>query len=75
MKISDDVSERLDVIAPKFREIVTRRPRYACQACRENIVQAPASARLIEGGIATERLLATTAVSKYVVSPRRRYPE
>jgi len=65
VKIGEDVSERLDVVAPKFRVIVTRRPRYACQACRENIVQAPAPARLIEGGIATERLLAGIAVSKY----------
>lgn len=44
VKIGEDVSERLDVIAPKFRVIVTRRPRYACQACRESIVQAPAPA-------------------------------
>lgn len=65
VKIGEDVSERLDVVAPKFRVIVTRRPRYACQACRESIVQAPAPARLIEGGIATERLLASIAVSKY----------
>ena len=65
VKIGEDVSERLDVVAPKFRVIVTRRPRYACQACRENIVQAPAPARLIAGGIATERLLAGIAVSKY----------
>jgi transposase len=65
VKIGEDVSERLDVVPPKFRVIVTRRPRYACSACRESIVQAPAPARLIEGGIATERLLAAIAVSKY----------
>jgi len=65
VKIGEDVSERLDVVAPKFRVIVTRRPRYACQSCRESIVQAPAPARLIEGAIATERLLASIAVSKY----------
>ncbi|MFM8858791.1 MAG: IS66 family transposase [Methylocystis sp.] len=65
VKIGEDVSERLDVIAPKFRVIVTRRPRYACSACRENIVQAPAPAHLIEGGIPTEGLLASIAVSEY----------
>jgi transposase len=65
VKIGEDVTERLDVIAPKFRVIVTRRPRYACTACRENIVQAPAPAHLIEGGLPTERLLASIAVSKY----------
>jgi transposase len=65
VKIGEDVSERLDVVAPKFRVIVTRRPRYACTACRESVIQAPAPARLIEGGIATERLLAAIVVSKY----------
>ena len=65
MKIGEDVSERLDVVPAKFRVIVTRRPRYACSACRESIVQAPAPAPLIEGGVATERLLAVIAVSKY----------
>ena len=65
VKIGEEVTERLDVIAPKFRVIVTRRPRYACTACRENIVQAPAPAHLIEGGLPTERLLASIAVSKY----------
>jgi transposase len=65
VRIGEDVSERLDVVAPKFRVIVTRRPRYACTVCRDNIIQAPAPARLIEGGIATERLLASIAVSKY----------
>ena len=66
VKIGEDVSERLDVVAPKFQVIVTRRPRYACQACRESIVQAPAPARLIEGGIATER----SFLQKDVFSPR-----
>jgi len=65
VQIGEDVNERLDVIAPKFRVIVTRRPRYACTACRESIVQGPAPAHLIEGGLPTERLLASIAVSKY----------
>lgn len=65
VQIGEDVTERLDVIAPKFRVIVARRPRYACTACRESIVQAPAPAHLIEGGLPTERLLASIAVSKY----------
>ena len=40
-------------------------PPICLQACRESIGQAPAPARLIEGGIATERLLAGIAVSMY----------
>ncbi len=65
VKIGEDVSERLDVAPARFRVIVTRRPRYACAACRESIVQAPAPARLIEAGLPTEGLLAHVAVSKY----------
>jgi hypothetical protein len=28
-----------------------RRPKYACRACEDGVVQAPAPARLIEGGL------------------------
>lgn len=65
VQIGEDVSERLDVVPARFRVIVTRRPRYACAACHEGIVQAPAPARLIEAGIPTEGLLAHIAVAKY----------
>ncbi|WP_226584603.1 IS66 family transposase [Acuticoccus sediminis] len=65
VRIGEDVTERLDVVPAKFRVIVTRRPKYGCKACRDNIVQAPASARLIEAGLPTEALLAHVAVSKY----------
>lgn len=65
VKIGEDVSERLDVVPARFRVIVTRRPKYACKACGEGIVQAEAPARLIEGGVPTEALLAHVVVSKY----------
>jgi transposase len=65
VKIGEDISKRLDVIPAQFRVIVTRRPRYACTACREGVTQAPAPAHLIEGGIPTEGLLAHIAVAKY----------
>jgi len=65
VKIGEDVSERLDVVPARFRVIVTRRPRYACAACHEGVVQAPAPPRLIEAGIPTEGLLAHIAVTKY----------
>ena len=41
-RIGEDVSERLDVIPAQFKVIVTRRPKYACQACAGDVVQAPA---------------------------------
>ena len=45
--------------------IVTVRPKYACRACEEGVTQAPAPARLIEGALPTEGLLAHVLVSKY----------
>jgi len=60
----EDVSERLDVIAARFRVIVTRRPKYAFKN-EDGVIQAPAPAHIIEGGIPTEALLAQIAVSKY----------
>ena len=65
VKIGEDVSERLDVVPMRFRVIVTRRPRYACTACREGVAQAPAPPHLIEAGVPTEGLLAQIAVAKY----------
>lgn len=63
--MGEDRSERLDVVPAQFRVIVTRRPKYACRACEEVVVQAPAPARLIEGGIPTEATVAHVLVSKY----------
>lgn len=63
--MGEDVSERLDIVPAQFRVIVTRRPKYACRACEEVVVQAPAPARLVEGGIPTEAMVAHVLVSKY----------
>ena len=63
--IGEDVSERLDVIPAQFRVIVTRRPKYACRSCEEGIIQAPAPAYLIPGGMPTEATIAHVIVSKY----------
>ena len=64
-QIGEDVSERLDVVPTTFRVLVTRRPRYGCRACESAVVQAPAPARIVEGGIPTEALIAQVLVSKY----------
>ena len=63
--IGADISERLDVIPAQFRVLVTRRPKYACRACEETVVQAPAPERLIKGGLPTEAMVASVLVSKY----------
>ncbi len=62
--IGEDRSERLDVVPPKFRVIVTRRPKYAFRG-HDGVLQALAPAHIIESGLPTERLLAYIAVSKY----------
>jgi transposase len=59
------VAERLDVVPTTFRVLVTRRPRYGCRSCEGAIVQAPAPARIVEGGIPTEALIAQVLVAKY----------
>ena len=63
--IVEDRSERLDVIPMRYQVIVTRRPKYGCRTCASAVVQAPAPARLIEGGLATERTVAHVLVTKY----------
>ncbi len=71
-KIGEDTSKRLDKVPAKVRVIVTRRPKYACRACEKTgadnvagIIQAAAPARLIEGGLPTEAMVADVVVSKH----------
>lgn len=64
-RIGEDTGERLDILPAQFRVLVVRRPKYACRACENVVVQAPAPARLIEGGLPTEATVAQVLVSKY----------
>jgi transposase len=64
-EIGEETSERLDVIPAQFRAIVTHRPKYACRACEQAVVQAPAPERLIKGGLPTEAMVASVLVAKY----------
>ena len=64
-RIGEDVSERLDVVPAQLRVVVMRRPKYACRHCQDVVVQAPAPARLVEGGLPTEATIAQVLVSKY----------
>ena len=63
--IGEDTAERLDMIPAQFRVIVTHRPKYACRACEQAVVQAPAPERLIKGGLPTEAMVASVLVGKY----------
>jgi hypothetical protein len=47
--------------------VVTHRPKYACRACTDGVVQAPTPEpeRLIKGGLPTEAMVAFVLVAKY----------
>src|SRR3954464_6717643 len=65
VEIGIDAAERLDVIPAQFRVVVTKRPKLACRACPGVVLQAPAPARLVEGGVPTEATVAHVRVSRY----------
>jgi transposase len=65
VEIGVDAAERLDVIPAQFRVLVTKRPKLACRVCPGVVLQAPAPARLIEGGMPTEATVAHVLVSRY----------
>lgn len=64
-KIGEDVSEQLDVEPSRFFVIRHIRPQYACRHC-ETVTAAPVAPAVIDGGLATSRLLAWVAVGKYL---------
>ncbi len=60
-----DVSEKLHYTPGTFSVERNERPKYKCKPC-ERIVTAPVPAAIIDGGIATNALLASIAIDKYV---------
>jgi transposase len=63
--IGEDRTEMLDLVPAQLRVKVVSRPRYGCRGCDGAVVQAPALERLIDGGMATEALVAHIVVSKF----------
>jgi len=64
-KIGEDVSEALDVVPAVVRVLRTIRPRYGCRACSGAVVQSPAPARVMDGGMATTALIVSIAVWRF----------
>jgi transposase len=64
-RIGEEASEALDRAPAVLRVLRTVRPKYACRACEGPVVQAAAPARLVEGGVATTRLIAHIGAAKY----------
>ena len=64
--IGYETSEQLDVEPAKYFVRVTKREKRACKDCEEQGVQsAPLPARIIEKGLASDRVVIDTVVSKY----------
>lgn len=63
--IGEDISEALDIVPAVVRVKRTIRPRYACRACESVVVQAPAPAHVMDGGMVTTAFAAHVAVSKF----------
>lgn len=64
-RIGEDISEALDIVPALLRVIRTIRPKYACRSCEEGVSQAPARARVMNGGMATTALVAHVVVAKF----------
>ena len=64
--IGYESAEQLDVEPAKYFVRVTKREKRACKSCEEQGVQcAPLPARIIEKGLASDRVVVDTVVSKY----------
>jgi transposase len=64
-KVGETVKEMFDVVPVQYRVKRMVRPRYGCGGCESAVVQAPALAQPIDGGMATEAVLAHVATMKY----------
>jgi transposase len=64
--IGYETSEQLDLEPAKYFVQVTKREKRVCKGCEEQGVQsAPLPARIIDKGLASDRLVIDTVVSKY----------
>jgi transposase len=64
-KIGEDVAEAMDAVPAILRVLRTIRPAYACRTCQDAPIQAPARARLFDGGMATTAMIASIVTWKY----------
>ena len=65
VKISEDITEQLDVEPARFFVHRHIRPQYACKSC-ETITAEPVPPAVIDGGMAAPGLLAWVLINKYL---------
>ena len=64
--IGYDESEQLDVAPARYFVRVTKREKRACRSCKQGAVtMAPLEPRIVEKGLASDRVVIETIVSKY----------
>jgi transposase len=64
--IGYETSEQLDVKPAEYFVVVTKREKRACKGCEEQgVACAPVPVRIIEKGLASDRVVIDTVVSKY----------
>lgn len=64
-RIGETTSDRLGVVPVQYYIDRTIRPKFACRQCEGQVVQAPAPAHVVEGGLPTEALIAQMLVAKH----------
>ena len=63
--IGYEQSEQPDVEPAKYFVVVTKREKRACKDCEVGVARAPVPVRIIEKGLASDRVVIDTVVSKY----------
>ncbi len=64
--IGYDESEQLDMEPPRYFVQVTRREKRACRGCvQSTVTMAPLEPRIVEKGLASDRVVIATVVAKY----------
>jgi transposase len=65
VKIGEDITEKLHVVPTQFSVERHIYPKYACRPC-ETVVATPVAPAIIDGGVATNGLLAWITICKFI---------
>ncbi len=65
VRIGEDITEKLHVVPAQFSVERHHYPKYACRCC-ETVQSTPVAPAIIDGGIATNGLLAWITISKFL---------
>lgn len=63
--IGYDASEQLDVEPAQYFVLVTKREKRGCPSCARGVTTAPAPARIVDKGLASDGVVIDTVVAKY----------